>query len=239
MTVQDATQALIETLLSRLDLTLKTDGRLSTDAGLDRRYLSQLRRKRTDMTLSSFLRLCRAADVAPSDLFGASEAATVSSLGAEGLSRARVRVDASTVDDLLDVWSDSKGHIEALNQRLLDEVVIFSPPRQKQPVPVAVGRNSFAATLLEEKTPESLSRMIRNSQRMLVHRVAESHLAALQGKPILTIESGKYVWSGGVTAVVDYVRLLLPLRDAAGKRYILNYSKQIGSPQKPPDHPGE
>ena len=59
------------------------------------------------------------------------------------------------------------------------------------------------------------------------------------GLRLQTIESGKMVWSDGVSASVDYVRLLLPVKDEAGRYFIINYSKQIGTRQKPTKDPGE
>lgn len=240
MKVTKISAPLVAALLSRIDQTRQSDSSISQRAGLDRKYLSKLRSRPDDLNLSSFLNLCIAIGLNPVELFGTRTSGRLSTLSTDdGIRSIDVDVGHGSVDELLDRWAASRGRIEAIPTHLLDQLVVFKPPKKSKPVPHALGQKSFTASLLSSPTVRGLSAMIDASDRMLSSRVAESHLAALQGKPVMTIESGQWIWSGGISAQVDYLRLLLPVSDDAGTSYILSFSKQIGAEQQSSHHPDE
>ena len=240
LTIDPAEQIVLR-LLAEIESRPESARDIARRAGLNARYFSGLRRNPSNMTMGSFLRICRELDVDPASIVNTSWSVNVRAITddatAETVSAALA--EDATLDRLLDQWSDADGEIAKIDTDLLRYVVLFKPPQGGTPVPHKLGRKSFTAEILDDKTVSGLRNLLENSQKMLVETVASSHFQALQGKPILSVESGKIVWSDGVSASVDYVRLLLPVKDAAGRYFILSYSKQIGTRQKPTQDPGE
>ncbi|MEL7466392.1 MAG: hypothetical protein AAFN79_20125 [Pseudomonadota bacterium] len=237
----DPAEMIVARILAEIESRPESAREIAKRAGLNERYFSGLRRNPSNMTMGSFLRVCRELDLDPSSIANTSQSLNMRAISdsASGDAISAALPEDATLDRLLDQWADADGEVEKIETDLLRYVVLFKPPRGGAPVPHKLGRKSFTAELLEDKTVSGLRNLIDNSQKMLVETVASSHFQALQGKPILTVESGKIVWSDGVSASVDYVRLLLPVKDAAGRYFVLSYSKQIGTRQKPAQDPGE
>ena len=237
----DLIHAITSRLLAEIDSRPESGGEIARRAGLNPRYFSGLRRNPANITLASFLNVCRELEIDPAVIIDVSQEAAIRAISSDlaaPVTRAALPKDA-TLDRLLDQWADAGGEIRKFDAGLLRQVAIFRPPHKGRPLAHRLGRESFVAEILENKTVSGLQDLIDNSQKMLVDKLASSHFQALQGKPILSIESGRIVWSDGVSAAVDYVRLLLPVKDENGAYYILNYSKQIGTRQKPTKDPGE
>lgn len=237
----DLLHTITSRLLAELDSRPESGSRIARRSGLNPRYFSGLRRNPANITLASFLNICRELEIEPSAIIDVSQTIAVRAIGEDetaAVTRAALPKDA-TLDSLLDQWADANGEIRKFDAGLLRHVVLFRPPQKGRPLAHRLGRQSFAAEVLENKTVSGLQDLIDNSQKMLVDKLASSHFQALQGKPILSIESGRIVWSDGVSAAVDYVRLLLPVKDESGAYYILSYSKQIGTRQKPAKNPSE
>lgn len=235
----DPVETIVSRLLAEIESRPESASEIARRAGLNPRYFTGLRRNPSNITLATFLRICRELDLNPAVVSDISRSVNVRAIADDATPDAvsAALADDATLDRILDQWADADGEIRKIDTGLLHHVVLFKPPKAGTPVPHKLGRESFTAQVLEDKTVSGLRQMLANSQRMLLENVASSHFQALQGKPILTIESGKLVWSDGVSASVDYVRLLLPVKDENGRFFILNYSKEIGTRQKTPQDP--
>ena len=237
----DPVETIAARLLAEIESRPESASEIARRSGLNPRYFTGLRRNPSNLTLSTFFRICRELDLNPSSIIDMKRSINMRAITDDnsGATVGAAIPNDATLDMILDQWSDADGEIRKIDTGLLHHVVLFKPPRAGVPQPHKLGRKSFTAEVLEDKTISGLQQMLESSQKMLVEKVASSHFQALQGKPILSIESGKIVWSDGVSASVDYVRLLLPVKDENGKFFILNYSKQIGTRQKPTQDPGE
>lgn len=228
---QDAevNEVVLQKLFAELDGLPETDMALSTKAGLNPRFFSQLRKKRSILKVPTFIQIVMKLDLDPMKIMGFSQGVSIAGVDNPGQKSSPIHDFGHdySIDDVLKTWTETDGQMTRFDENLVRHVVVFRPPEEKMPVVHAVGEESLTNELLLTKGEEGLQAMINRSETFLTEQVASSHFKALQGVPILTIESGRHVWAGGVSAVIDYARLLLPVRDENGQMFIVNFSKKI------------
>jgi len=227
----EVNDVILDKLFAELDALPESDMALSTRAGLNPRFFSQLRKKRSILKVPTFIQIAMKLDLDPMKLMGFSQGVTIAGVDTPGRKSSVVHDYSGdySIDEVLKCWTETDGLMTRFDEALFRHVVIFRPPEEEKPVVHAVGEESLTNELLLTKGEEGLQAMIDRSEKFLTEQVASSHFKALQGVPILTIESGRHVWAGGVSAVIDYARLLLPVRDESGQMFIVNFSKKIRS----------
>lgn len=143
-------------------------------------------------------------------------------------SRQQTAFEAPTFDAVLNWWHANGGLLSDMDK--LDQYVeIFSPPDVDlmRPVPRRMGRQSLAARELHISTVEQLDGVFQSSEPAVRRSVALAHADALEGQPKLTYHSILIDLSAGQLVKLCYFRLLLPVRDGDGQRYVMNYSKPV------------
>lgn len=225
----EVNDVVLQKLFAELDALPDSDMALSSKAGLNPRFFSQLRKKRSILKVPTFIQIVMKLDLDPMKIMGFSQGVTIAGVDNPGQKSSAIHDYGGdySIDDVLKTWTETDGLMTRFDEDLVRHVVVFRPPEEKMPVVHAVGEESLTNQLLLTKGEEGLQAMIDRSETFLTEQVASSHFKALQGVPILTIESGRHVWAGGVSAVIDYARLLLPVRDENGQMFIVNFSKKI------------
>lgn len=137
-------------------------------------------------------------------------------------------VEPPTFDAVLNWWHSTSGLLTGI-ENFEHYVEIFSPPDSlaMRPVPRRMGRQSLAARELSISTVEQLDGVFEQSEPAVVRSVALAHADALEGQPKLSLHSILIDLSTGKLVKLSYFRLLLPVRDGEGQRYIMNYSKPV------------
>ncbi len=225
----EVNEVVLQKLFAELDGLPETDMALSTKAGLNPRFFSQLRKKRSILKVPTFIQIVMKLDLDPLKIMGFSQGVSIAGVDSPDDKSSPIHDFGQdySIDDVLKTWTETDGLMTRFDEDLVRHVVVFRPPEEQKPVVHAVGEESLTNELLLTKGEEGLQAMIDRSETFLTEQVASSHFKALQGVPILTIESGRHVWAGGVSAVIDYARLLLPVRDENGQMFIVNFSKKI------------
>lgn len=225
----EVNEVVLQKLFAELDALPESDMALSSKAGLNPRFFSQLRKKRSILKVPTFIQIVMKLDLDPMKIMGFTQGVTIAGVDNPGQKTSAIHDYGGdySIDDVLKTWTETDGLMTRFDEDLVRHVVVFRPPEEKMPVVHAVGEESLTNQLLLTKGEEGLQAMIDRSETFLTEQVASSHFKALQGVPILTIESGRHVWAGGVSAVIDYARLLLPVRDENGQMFIVNFSKKI------------
>ncbi len=220
-------QILVDYLLRHIDLDSRSLSLICRSASLDRSFVSRLKAGKTNLTMKSYLALCEVLAIHPSGGFGGEYHRTWKSIEGHLVSEFVTLDSDYSIETLLQAWNRSAGLVDLIPASLLGRSVIFSEPTDGMPQPIEVGGDAFAMNLLASPTAAGLSDMLKRSDPKLVENLAAAHIEALKGKPLLTLESGRFVWADGVSTQTDYARLLLPIHDNKGTRLILSYSKQI------------
>lgn len=142
--------------------------------------------------------------------------------------RHRTDFEPPTFDAVLNWWHVTGGVLTEM-ESFEQYVEIFSPPDTSamRPVPRRMGGRSLAARELNISTVDQLDGIFRSSEPTVARSVAMAHAAVLEGQPQLSFHSILIDLSTGRLVKLSYIRLLLPVRDGDGQRYIMNYSKPV------------
>jgi hypothetical protein len=148
--------------------------------------------------------------------------------GALEESRQRADFEPPTFDAVLGWWHANGGLLTGM-EKLEQYVEIFSPPDSSlmRPVPKRLGRRSLAARELNISTVEQLNGIFENSEPAVARSVALAHASVVEGQPQLSFHVIVAEMSTGHLVRMSYMRLLLPVRDGDGQRYVMNYSKPV------------
>ena len=231
--------------LSRLMIEARiTPRQLSTEIGRSPDYVSDMIHRRDLPDLEAVYGMAEALKVDVADLlrpgpsFGftarqpgkywAEQVAEKVLAGALEESRQRADFEPPTFDAVLNWWHSTGGLLTGIEdfERYIE---IFSPPDSvvMRPVPRRLGRQSLAARELNISTIEQLDGIFQNSEPAVARTVALAHAGVLEGQPKLSFHSILIDLSSGQLVKLSYMRLLLPVRDGDGQRYIMNYSKPV------------
>jgi hypothetical protein len=231
--------------LSRLMIEARiTPRQLSTEIGRSPDYVSEMIHRRSLPDLGAVYGIAEALRVDVADLlrpgpsFGfaarqpgkywAEQVAEKVLAGALEESRQKTDAEPPTFDAVLNWWHSTDGLLTGI-ENFEQYVEIFSPPdsADMHPVPKRLGRQSLAARELNISTVEQLDGIFRASEPAVARSVALAHAGVLEGQPKLSFHSILIDLSSGQLVKLSYMRLLLPVRDGDGQRYIMNYSKPV------------
>lgn len=145
-----------------------------------------------------------------------------------------------TFDAVLNWWHSTGGVLTEL-ESFEQYVEIFSPPdgAAMRPVPTRIGKQSLAARELNISTVEQLDGIFKSSEPAVARSVAMAHADVLEGQPKLSCHSILIDLSSGQLVKLSYMRLLLPVRDGDGQKYVMNYSKPVRRCEVGREHLGE
>lgn len=236
--------------------TRMTPRQLSQAIGRAPDYVTDLMRRRISPDLEAVYAMSEALKVDVADLlrpgpsFGitakhsrnywAEKVAEKVLAGALEESRQKADFEAPTFDAVLNWWHANGGLLTDMD-RLEQYVEIFSRPDMAgmRPRPKRMGRQSLAARELNLSTVEQLNGIFENSEPAVARSVALAHADVVDGEPKLSFHSILIDMSDGHFVKMTYARLLLPVRDGDGQKYILNYSKPVRRNEIGSEHIGE
>ena len=107
----DPVETIVSRLLTEIESRPESASEIARRAGLNQRYFTGLRRNPSNITLATFLRVCRELDLNPSVIADVSRSVNVRAIvetGSSDLVSAALADDA-TLDRLLDQWADADG----------------------------------------------------------------------------------------------------------------------------------
>ena len=233
-----------------------TPRQLSQTIGRETDYVSDLMRRRVSPDLEAVYAMAEALRVDVADLlrpgpaFGfvaehsrnywAEKVAEKVLATALEDSRQKAAFEAPTIDAVLNWWHVNGGLLADM-EKLEQYVELFSPPDPTAmlPVPYRMGPQSLAARELNISTIEQLSGIFESSEPAVGRSVALAHADVIHGQPKLSFHSITADMSNGQLVKLTYIRLLLPVRDRDGQRYVLNYSKPVRRNEIGSEHVGE
>lgn len=155
-------------------------------------------------------------------------------------SRQKTAFEAPTFDAVLNWWHANNGLLADMDA-FEQYVEIFNSPdlSNPRPMPNRMGAQSLAARELGITTIEQLRLIFESSEPAVARAVALAHLDVAGGQPKLSAHTIMIDLSSGQLVKLDYMRLLLPVRDGDGQNYVLNYSKPIRRNEIGREHIGE
>ena len=133
-----------------------------------------------------------------------------------------------TCDDVLNWWHSNGGRLREFDG-FRSYVELFDPPDTAimRPMPHRMGARSLAAREMHIDTAQQLQRSFDGSEPEVVLSVALAHANTLEGKPKLSYHSILIELSADELVKLNYSRLLLPVQDEDGRRYVMNYSRAV------------
>ena len=229
---------------------------LSLMIGRQQNYISNLLAQRSSPGLDAVYAIAEALKVDVADLLRPGPQFSVAAESGENFwvektaervlaaalerSRERTAYEAPTFDSVLNWWHANNGVLTGLG--LFEQYIeIFEPPddTDMRPVPSRIGPQSLAARVLGISEPAHLEQIFSSSDPEVARSVAVAHRDVARGQPQLSCHSIMVNLAGGNVVQLSYNRLLLPVTDANGQRYVLNYSKPVRRSQIGREHLGE
>ncbi|MEM8774858.1 MAG: helix-turn-helix transcriptional regulator [Pseudomonadota bacterium] len=220
---------------------------LSLAIGQGERYISNLLSSKSDPGYSNVVKICAALGTTPNQLAGIGDEIdlTASQIDhqiaraqAEHLltlitREARRKLSAfgarPLLDDVMNWWHEQKGVLT--NFDLISEHVdLYLAPSAEHdlPTPYRLGSASLAAESFGIQTAEQLREILSILDEGLVKNIKMAHAQTSGGDPKLSIEDIDILLPGHHFASrFLYKRLLLPVRDTKGRKFVLNYSRAL------------
>lgn len=136
--------------------------------------------------------------------------------------------EAPTFDAVLNWWHNNEGLLSSLDS-FEQYIEIFQKPDENEmrPRPYRLGQESLASRELGLTGPEQLQKVFDSSSPEVAEAVAMAHLDVAGGQPQLSVHTILFNLSTGSFVELIYNRLLLPVTDGDGQKYIMNYSKPV------------
>ncbi len=155
-------------------------------------------------------------------------------------SRQKTAFEAPSFDAVLNWWHANGGLLTDM-EKLDQYVEIFGRPdtAEMRPIVKRMGRQSLAARELNLSTVEQLNSIFEGSEPAVARAVALAHADVVEGQLKLSCHSIMIDMSTGHLVKMSYFRLLLPVRDGDGQRFVLNYSKPVRRNEIGSEHVGE
>lgn len=143
-------------------------------------------------------------------------------------SREKAAHEPPTFDAVLSWWHANEGRLANLDS-FAKFVELFEVPdlSELRPRPSSIGSESLSSRELGRSSPELLSSIFESSGPDIARSIAEAHLEVVDGQPKLSVHTIFINMSSGNVVKLTYSRLLLPVTDGNGHKYVMNYSKPI------------
>ncbi|SLN62144.1 hypothetical protein PEL8287_03381 [Roseovarius litorisediminis] len=220
---------------------------LSLAIGQGERYISNLLANKSDPGYSSVIRICSALGVTPNQLSGLNDQISLvgqdidtnivsahaerilTSVTREAHRKLSQRGTKPLLDDVLTWWHQHNGLLSNF-ETLSEHVDLYRAPEPdaRLPDPYLIGTQSLAAVSFGIKTADHLRHLFTTFDKDLSQSVTMAHVQTNKGQPLLSIEEIDVNLPGHSFPLrFVYKRLLLPVRDSGGNRYVLNYSQAL------------
>ena len=143
-------------------------------------------------------------------------------------SRERTAHDPPSFDAVLSWWHMNEGRLSNL-ENFSEYVELFELPDKSdmKPRPSKIGSESLSSRELGRNSPDLLSSIFESSGPEIARSIAEAHLEVTDGQPKLSVHTILVNMESGNIVKLTYSRLLLPVADGNGQKYVMNYSKPI------------
>ena len=220
---------------------------LSLLIGQGERYISNLLTSKSDPGFSSVIRICSALGLTPNQIAGLADQITISgeeidnrvvsiyaeriltSVTREARRKLVKRGTGPLLDDVLTWWHQQGGLLSNFDG-LSEHVDLYHTPGHgaQLPEPYMVGGKSLAALSFGVKSTEHLRHLFTTFDKSLSESVKLALVETTKGEPQLSVQEIDVRLPGHSFPMrFNYKRLLLPVHDMAGNRYILNYSQAL------------
>ena len=133
------------------------------------------------------------------------------------------------VHELISWHAENRGRL-VNHEKFQDFYELFAPPNLEENmlVPHWVGKHSLCSIELGITTPEDLISVLLVADQQVRNEVVRSHQRIFDAwKPDTTIRTLEFRFAEGLKVKVDYIRLLLPVRDANDARFVMNFTMPI------------
>ena len=218
--------------------------RLAYEIGVDEGVVNTMMTRRTAPTLEMVYGIAGALKIDVADLLRPGPQIGVSSGGSENywaertaeefltneLSKSRDRAahEAPSFDAVLSWWHANEGRLTNLDGfSKFIELFEFPDSRDMKPRPTTIGEESLSSRELGRNSPELLSSIFESSGPDIARAIAQAHMEVVDGQPKLSVHTIFINMSSGNIVKLTYSRLLLPVTDGNGHKYVMNYSKPI------------
>lgn len=218
--------------------------RLADDVGVSEDAVTDMIARRTTPSLEMVYGIADALKVDVADLLRPGPQIGVTSDGSQNYraersveqflanelakSRERAAHEAPTFDAVLSWWHTNEGRLTNLDgfSRFIE---LFEMPDrvEMKPKPTTIGAESLSSRELGRNSPELLSSIFESSGPDIARSIAEAHLEVIDGQPKLSVHTIFVNMSSGKLVKLTYSRLLLPVTDGSGDKFVMNYSKPI------------
>lgn len=220
---------------------------LSLEIGQGERYISNLLSSKSDPGYSSVVKICSALGITPNQIAGLNDQISLAggeidnrivSAQAERILTAVTREAhrklsqrgaRPLLDDVLTWWHQQGGilsNFDGLSEHV--DLYLAPEPHSKLPEPYQIGQRSLAAESFGIQTAEHLRHLFTTFDENLSESVRLAHVEASHGDPQLSIQEIDVMLPGHSFPLrFTYKRLLLPVRDRQGNKYVLNYSQAL------------
>ena len=219
---------------------------LSERIGKGATYISTMMRNKNDPGLSTVIEICKALDIRLETLLEDDENPVdgprihsheieniVKAVVSEVSGRANPGMDAPhsmmSIEDMMSWWHQHNGRLENMDA-FLENIDLFHPPSvtSNTPDPARVGKSSLVNAKFKIEDESNLSKTLMKMEDRFCSNIAQAHVTALKGQPVLTIEElDVFNPHKNERVTAKYNRLLLPVNDFARNSFILNYSKLV------------
>lgn len=220
---------------------------LSLEIGQGERYISNLLATKSDPGYSSVVKICSALGITPNQIAGLSDQITIAggetdnrivtaqaeriltAVTREAHRKLNQRGARPLLDDVLTWWHQQGGKLSNFDA-LSEHVDLYKAPddRSHLPEPYKIGPQSLATQSFGIQSAEHLRYLFTTFDKKLSDSVRLAHVEATRGDPQLSIQEIDVMLPGHSFPLrFTYKRLLLPVEDAEGNKYVLNYSQAL------------
>jgi len=142
---------------------------------------------------------------------------------------ARLESNEPTFEDIL-FWLESKQGVIG-NMPSFDKYIVLHdiPKSRDQTInAVKIGENSLTAKMLQTTTPDNFYKWMKSLTEKVNQQLKISYKNVAETDPKLSLEKLTFRSEQNAELVtVKYIRLLYPVTDGVGNKYILNFSKAL------------
>ncbi|WP_135505287.1 helix-turn-helix domain-containing protein [Roseovarius aestuariivivens] len=220
---------------------------LSLEIGQGERYISNLLSTKSDPGYSSVVKICSALGITPNQIAGLNDQISLAggeidnrivtaqaeriltAVTREAHRKLNQRGARPLLDDVLTWWHQQRGKLANFDA-LSEHVDLYRAPEpdSRLPEPFKIGAQSLAAQSFGIQTAEHLQYLFTTFDGKLTESVRLAHVEASHGDPQLSIQEIDVMLPGHSFPLrFTYKRLLLPVEDADGNKYVLNYSQAL------------
>ena len=220
---------------------------LSLEIGQGERYISNLLSSKSDPGYSSIIKICSALGTTPNQIAGLNDEislvggdadAAIISAQAERILTAVTREAQRKLtqrgvrpllDDVLTWWHQQDGKLRNFDA-LSEHVDLYRAPDDDftSPDPYQIGQRSLVAQCFGVQNADHLRYLFSTFDESLSESVRLAHVEASRGQPQLSVQQIDVMLPGHSFPLrFTYKRLLLPVEDMDGNKYVLNYSQTL------------